>query len=386
MTQVPPKPGRDYGIPIALGCVAAGGAAIGLAFPLLALNLDDWGVSEAGIGLFTLASALSTVIATPFIPPLLGRLSTKTVLALSLTLIALAFAGYYLFPSIPAWLACRFIAGVAFSFLFVSCEAWALDRAAPERRGLIMGAFASTFAGALALGGAIIAVLGYTGVLPFLTGAAIAGLGLLLMLLPARALPTPEGEAARSTALFSRIKAAPIVMLAPLAMGAIETAKYNLVPIYARRIGLSDEVAATMITASGIGVLILQPLLGLVADRLGVKRTLALCAGAGTLLPLAIAAVGAMPLEALGLMFCYSGLVTGLYTIGIVWLGRRFSGAELASANAAFGLCYGAGQMVGPAIAGMAFGAFGPIGFMAALAAIAAVYGLALGLARARAA
>ena len=73
MTAANASAPRDFGIPIALGCVATGGGAIGLSFPLLAYNLDDWGVSEAGIGLFTLAAALSTVIATPFIPPLLGR-------------------------------------------------------------------------------------------------------------------------------------------------------------------------------------------------------------------------------------------------------------------------------------------------------------------------
>jgi predicted MFS family arabinose efflux permease len=375
---------RDFGIPIALGCVAAGGAAIGLAFPLLAYNLDDWGVSEGGIGLFTLASALSTVVATPFIPPLLGLLRTRAVLALALLMIAAAFAGYFLFPSMPAWFGLRFMAGVAFSLLFVSCEAWALDRAPAEKRGLIMGLFASTFAGAMAMGGAIIALVGYEGPAPFLTGAGIALVGLLLLLLPARTPPAPEGESAAPKALLARIKAAPILMLAPLAMGAIETAKYNLIAIYARRVGLSDETGAAMITAAGLGVLLFQPLIGMLADRIGVKRCLVLCCGAGLLLPLVIAAAGDAAWPALAGMFFYSGLVTGLYTVGIVWLGRRFVGAELAAGNAAFALCYGLGQMLGPAGAGLAFDAAGPWGFMGALAAISGVYLVVLGLTRTR--
>jgi MFS family permease len=256
-------PARDFGILIALGCVACGGAAIGLAFPLLAYNLDDWGVSEAGIGLFTLASAVSTVIATPFIPPLLGRFSIRTVLATALMLIALAFSGYLVVQTVPAWFGFRFMAGVAFSLLFVSCEAWALDRAPPDKRGLVMGMFASTFAGAMALGGTVVAFVGYTGVAPFAVGGLIAMLGLFLLLLPGRAPPPPEGESASPKALWERMKTAPIVMAAPLAMGAIETAKYNLIPIYARRIGFADEVGAAMITAAGLGVLVMQPLLGL---------------------------------------------------------------------------------------------------------------------------
>jgi predicted MFS family arabinose efflux permease len=379
-------PARDFGILIALGCVACGGAAIGLAFPLLAYNLDDWGVSEAGIGLFTLASAVSTVIATPFIPPLLGRFSIRTVLATALMLIALAFSGYLVVQTVPAWFGFRFMAGVAFSLLFVSCEAWALDRAPPDKRGLVMGMFASTFAGAMALGGTVVAFVGYTGVAPFAVGGLIAMLGLFLLLLPGRAPPPPEGESASPKALWERMKTAPIVMAAPLAMGAIETAKYNLIPIYARRIGFADEVGAAMITAAGLGVLVMQPLLGLLADRFGVKRSLAFCALTGMILPLVIAGMGAAEGPALMAVFAYSGLVTGLYTIGIVWLGRRFAGADLAAGNAAFALCYGLGQMLGPAGAGATFTAFGPVGFMAGLAAIAGLYLAILGLGRTRAA
>ncbi|MFZ4120468.1 MAG: MFS transporter [Caulobacterales bacterium] len=377
---------RDFAIPIALGCVAAGGGAIGLSFPLLALNLDDWGVSETGIGLFTLAAALSTVIATPFIPGLLGRIGTRQALAWALSSVALAFVGYWLFPSIAAWVVCRFIAGAAFSVLFVSCEAWALERAPPEKRGLIMGAFASTFAGAMAGGGALIALLGHVGPLPFLMGAGIAGLGLLLLVLPAKAPSAPHGASARPQALLARIAAAPVVMLAPLAMGAIETAKYNLIPIFARRVELGDEIGAMMVTAAGLGVLVMQPFLGMLADRIGVRPALSLCALVGIGAPLTIAAAGNAPLLVLGLMFAYSGIVTGLYTVGLVWLARRFQGAELAAGNAAFALSYGVGQVLGPALAGAAFGSFGPWGFMIALASMPAMYLAAIVLTRARAA
>jgi predicted MFS family arabinose efflux permease len=118
--------------------------------------------------------------------------------------------------------------------------------------------------------------------------------------------------------------------------------------------------------------------LGILADRIGVRPSLALCAAAGAAAPLAIAAVGAQAGWAFGLVFLYSGLVTGLYTVGIVWLARRFVGAELAAGNAAFALCYGVGQIIGPAGAGAAFGAFGPIGLMAGLAAMSGLYLAAL--------
>jgi MFS family permease len=174
------------------------------------------------------------------------------------------------------------------------------------------------------------------------------------------------------------------VMMAPFIMGAIEIAKYNLIPIYARRIGLGDETAALMVTASGVGVLALQPMIGLLADRLGVRRTLALCAVCGVGLPLALLAVGAQSWPALALTALYSGAVTGLYTVGLIWLAQRFQGGELAGANAAYALAYGMGQLLGPLAAGPSFAAFGPPGFIAALAGFSALYlaGLAVAVGR----
>jgi MFS family permease len=375
---------RDYAIPVALACVASAGLAIGLSFPLLSLTLDDWGVSPTGVGLFALGSAFATIAITPFVPGILSRMGSKRALILGLIAVSGLFFLYRTFPDIKAWFAFRALASFAFCIVFVACEGWALERTEPARRGFVMGVFASTFAGAMALGGAFVALFGHRALETYLLGAAIPMAGLLaVLLLPATPLTPPKGEAAKPRALFARMKAAPLIMLAPLAMGAIETAKYNLTPIYARRVELSDDVAAALITASGLGVLLLQPLVGWVADRIGPVRGLMACALAGLTLPLAIAAIGANPLGAMGLMFLYSGLVTGLYTIGLVLLARRFTGEDLPGANAAYALTYGIGQIAGPAVAGPAFGAFGPWGFMAALSALSALY-LAAILSRAR--
>jgi predicted MFS family arabinose efflux permease len=376
--------GRDLSIVAAIGVSAAAGATLGLAFPLLSLNLDDWGHSPAEIGFFTLASAISTVAATPLVPPVLARAPVRVVLGAALVVVAIAFTLYHLTRDFTAWMGLRALAGAAFSFLFVACEAWVLERARPERRGIIIGVFASTIAGSMAAGGIVIGLLGHTGAAPFLTGSVIALIALVFLFLPGPGLTAPEGHAARPSALLARIASAPSVMLAPLVMGAIETAKYNLIPIYARRVGLGDDVAAMMVTASGVGVLLLQPLVGALADRFGAGRALFGCGLAGLLTPLLITAAGANPTTTLALVFLYSGLVTGLYTVGLIWLARRFSGGDLAAGNAAYALSYGIGQLAGPAVAGPAFAVGGPAGFMAALSAFAAFYLAGLAFARSR--
>jgi hypothetical protein len=58
----------------------------------------------------------------------------------------------------------------------------------------------------------------------------------------------------------------------------------------------------------------------------------------------------------------------GIYTIALMELGQRFSGAMLISGNAAFALMWGAGGFSGPALAGLAIDAVGTIGLPILLA------------------
>jgi MFS family permease len=69
-------------------------------------------------------------------------------------------------------------------------------------------------------------------------------------------------------------------------------------------------------------------------------------------------------------MFVWGGAAVALYTIGLVLLGERFRGGELASANAAFIMMYNLGWLLGPPIAGYAMQLWRPHGFIAVIAGL----------------
>lgn len=373
---------REWSLVAAIATTAFAAAAFGVQMPLVTLTLDDWGLSEAEIGMFTLAASLSTLAATPLVPVLLGRISVRMALAAACVAMALSYLALDAVRSLEAWFVIRLVMGAALTVMFVSGEAWILERKPENGGGVVLGIYASTLAGAIALGGFIVGILGHRGQDVIWAAAALALLAILPLLLPGRGLTAPEGDAARPSALMSRLRAAPVIMLAPFAMGALETAAYTLLPVYARRIGFDDQIAAYTIAACGLGNLLLQPFVGWVADRLGARTTLLLCAFAGAALPFGIAAANGTEAGLLGLIFVYSGLVTGLYTIGLLALSARFTGPELAAANAAYALAYGLGAVLGPAVAGAAFSGGGPGGFIASLAAMAAAYFLAVAMTR----
>lgn len=374
---------------LAAAIVAAGvaGLTLGFVFPLNSLTLDDWGVSRTAIGVQTMAAAFATLAATPFVPWLIRKIGVRGLLALGFVMGAGAFGAYATFKSYEAWFAIRFVHGVAFTFLFVASESWILERAPPTRRGLVLGLYATSFAGMAGLGGVIVGLVGHTGLAPFAIGAGASLLGLMVLFAPGSPASRPESEATGLGALFARVGAAPFIFLAPLVMGAIETTKYNFIPLVARDAGHSDQIAAFTIMAAGFGAALLQLPIGALADRIGAKRTLALCALAGVVAPLALTALAGSVAGLLGTVLLYTGLVTGLYTVGLVLVGQRFVGGLIASANAGYAICYGLGQLAGPAIAGIAMDQAGSSGLLWAVAAFAGFYLCALvlqGLRRAR--
>jgi MFS family permease len=74
------------------------------------------------------------------------------------------------------------------------------------------------------------------------------------------------------------------------------------------------------------------------------------------------------------LLFVWGGVVAAMYTVGLAHLGSKLSGHELASANAAFVLCYGVGMVLGPQAIGIGMDMFGPNGFGWALALFFGIY------------
>ena len=74
------------------------------------------------------------------------------------------------------------------------------------------------------------------------------------------------------------------------------------------------------------------------------------------------------------LLFVWGGVVAALYTIGLAHLGSRLSGSDLASANAAFVLCYGVGMVLGPQAIGIGMDVLGKDGFGWTLALFFAAY------------
>jgi hypothetical protein len=88
-------------------------------------------------------------------------------------------------------------------------------------------------------------------------------------------------------------------------------------------------------------------------DRRRLMIALAVAAALGALAwPIALG----NPWLAYPIVFLWGGVFVGIYTIMLAAVGSRFQGADLVAIYAAMGLVWGAGALLGPALAGLAMG------------------------------
>lgn len=378
------EPGmRWLSIAAAIASISVVGMAIGLGVPLLSVILETRGYSATAIGANTAVAGIASIAAAPFATPLAARFGVVPLMLAMIVAGGFAFVGFYFVPAFWMWFPLRAVLHFALTVLFILSEFWISTSAPPHRRGLVLGIYATVLSLGFAFGPWLFAQIGSAGFAPFGITFMLIALAAIPVTLAWRESPDISGSPHRGGDGFARyIWMVPTATGAVLVYGAVETGGFALFPVYGARIGYSEGDAALLLTAVGLGNVLLQIPLGLVSDRMRDRRVLlALCAFVGLLGVLALPFFAGNWHLSAAILFVWGGVVAGLYTVGLAHLGSKLSGRDLASANAAFVLCYGIGMLVGPQAIGIGMDIAGPSGFAWTLALFFVAY-LALAASR----
>ncbi len=288
---------------------------------------------------------------------------------------AFSVISFYFATSFWMWFPLRAILHIALTVLFILSEFWISTSAPPHQRGFVLGIYATVLSLGFAGGPWLFAQIGSQGFLPFGVTFGLVIVAAIPVLAAWRESPKIHTREAGASGFLRFIWLVPTATAAVLVFGAVETGGFALFPVYGARIGYSEADAALLLSMIGLGNVLLQIPLGMLSDRISDRRHLLLgCAIVGLL------GTVLMPFLAFdwhlmaALLFVWGGVVAALYTIGLAHLGSRLSGHDLASANAAFVLCYGLGMVLGPQAIGIAMDIFGANGFSWALALFFGLY------------
>jgi MFS family permease len=326
------------------------------------------------IGLNTAMAGLASIAAAPLATPLAARFGVVNILLAAIVAAALSCLGFYYIENFWAWFPLRAVLHGALTMLFILSEFWITSSAPARSRGLILGIYATVLSLGFAAGPMIFALIGSTGFLPF----GITFLIIMLATIPVLAAwrESPVIGAHEASGPFLRyIYIVPAATAAVLVFGAVETGGFALFPLYGQRIGYTEAETATLLSMIGLGNVVLQIPLGFLSDRVRDRRILLIiCAAIGLAGMLLLPNIRESWGLSAALLFVWGGVVAGLYTIGLAHLGSRLAGRDLASANAAFVLCYGIGMLVGPQAIGLGMDMLGHDGFAWSIAIFFAAY------------
>ncbi len=348
MPALPPAASRDgsrfASIAAAITCVAVVGIGLSLTIPLLSIEMERMGASSTLIGVNTAVAGLAAILTVPFVPRLAARLGVLPLLVGAIVLGALCLVAFKLLQGIAWWFVLRFVFSTSLGALFVLSEFWINAAAPPERRGLVMGIYATVLALGFAVGPTLLALLGTQGTAPYLGGAGLFLVALVPLLL-ARGLSPEIGHGA-SRSFVAYLRLAPAATAAALVYGAVETGGFAILPLYGLRLGYDAETAAGLVSALALGNVMFQIPFGWLADRMD-RRLVLLMAGLGGALGSSLIPIASTTFPALlVLLFLWGGIAGTLYTVGLAHLGATVRGAELAGANAAFVVLYNVGLML----------------------------------------
>jgi MFS family permease len=323
MSESIPQQAEDAGmrwlsISAAIASISVVGIAIGLGMPLLSIILETRGHSASMIGLNTAVAGLASIAAAPLATPLAVRFGVVWTMLAMIVAGALAFVGFYFATALWMWFPLRVVLHIALTVLFILSEFWISTSAPPEKRGFVLGIYATVLSLGFAAGPWLFSQMGSSGFLPFGAVFVLVMLATFPVLAAWRESPKIIVGGDGSRDFFRYIWLVPTATAAVLVFGAVETGGFALFPVYGSRIGYSEGDAALLLTMIGLGNVFMQIPLGMVSDRIRDRRHLLLaCATVGLAGMIVLPLVSGNWHLTAALLFVWGGVVAALYTIGL---------------------------------------------------------------------
>ncbi|MFM1653742.1 MFS transporter [Brevibacillus sp. B_LB10_24] len=344
---------------VVIVCMA--GISQGLTLPLLAILLEQQGVSSVANGLNAAGLYMGSFLVSPLMEIVLRRFGFRTTVVIGLCLVAAATVMLPFLQGLIFWFILRIIIGIGDTFLHFTSQIWVTTISPPDRRGRDLSIYGLAYGIGFSIGPLGINLLSLGVWVPFVTVTliflfAFILLGRLPNLYPEPAARTAGGEN-RYTAVF---RLAWLALIPSFLYGFMESSLNGNFPVYALRIGVSPEWVSVILPAFVVGSLFLQLPLGTLSDRIGRKKVMIICALAGgtafALFPLAGKAVWLM----IVLLAVAGAAVGSFYSLGLAFAADLLPRGMVPTAGMIAGMNFALASMLAPNLNGYLLDFTGP--------------------------
>lgn len=326
----------------------------------LALSLTAAGASALAVGALASAFWVGIFVASIQAHEVVRRIGHARCFLAAMAISALAVASLLPHQAYAGWLMASAAMGLGGGLVWVSGEAWLAEAAPRERRGLLVGLFETSVGLGMLAGPALLPLALWAGVPPLAVGLVLmlAGLACAWPLLRVPEPSTADAEgAADDPAAAGQWRALALPLAAVVAAsGLMESGVSSLLPSIAMRLGFELTLAAWLGAFIGAGSAFMQAPFGALADRIGLRRTMALAWALVLLATLALWWWAASPQRVLWPVgFVLGGVGGAVYTLVVIELGHQLGGGALVKAMGLLVTAYTAGTAGGPVLGGWLF-------------------------------
>lgn len=339
--------------------------------PVLAVRLQQAGVSASAIGVFAMLPFASVALLIPLMPLLFDRIGVGRAYRIGLMLEFTATLGYGLVNDYALWCVLAGLSGAGAAAAWNGTEALIAYNAPPARRGRITGLYQMVLGGALMVGPFLPALLSLGPSTATWVACGGLALGLAITAVPGVDRLRASRPERRQVGMLWAMRRHPFLVWVALVGGVFEAGLSSITSAYGSQLGLSLGAATSIAGVLGVGSFTLQYPIGWLADHV---RTHRLLLAAGTVLLIGSAPFAlALQLPAVIWMaaFVWGAVGGALYTLTMIRVAHDFADSSAIAGTAAVIAGYTAGGALGPLVSGMVldrFGALGQAGWLSLLA------------------
>ena len=332
---------------------------VGLMNILVPSRMGLEGISTDTIGLVLSMYFVGMLTGAIYSKQLVKRVGHVRVFAGSLAIEAICILVFTLDANALLWGILRVLLGFSHACLLTAMESWLSDSATEETRGKILAVYNACIMGGLFGGQFLMGIAEPTDDMLFVVVGILFCLATLPVLFSRSKGPVIETVAPMS--ILSLFRISPLGVVTCLAAGAVYSALFNLLPVFATEHHISGFQLSLFMGCAILGAFSMQFPVGLLSDRFD-RRTVLL----GLLLLSSVLGLAIVPLAKMGLMtaiFVLCGLTSGMvacyYPLSVAEAFDKLKRSEMVSAMGSMLLAFGLGGAIGPYTASLVMSSYG---------------------------
>ncbi|GIO27874.1 MFS transporter [Ornithinibacillus bavariensis] len=359
--------------------VTISGMSQGMLMPLLAIILEQAGISSSINGLHATGLYIGVLLASPFMEKPMHKYGFKPIIVIGGLVVIVSLAIFPIWESLWFWFILRVTIGIGDNMLHFGTQTWITTTADKNSRGRSISIYGMSFGLGFAIGPLLTRLIEFHESLPFIVSAALSTLVWLLMLFVRNKWPKNTVDTISTTKdssmrrFIQTTKIAWIALLPPLAYGFLEATLHATFPIYGLRIGHNVDVLSLIIPCFAAGSLVSQLPLGILSDKYGRRHILLVIISLGLCCFFAAALLETSSVS-LFILFSLAGVFVGsLYSLGISYMTDLLPTALLPAGNLLCSIAFSVGSLGGPYLGGLFIELFPGVSFFYVIAFVLAI-------------